>query len=317
MGAILITGGFGYVGGRLAQHFAAATQRQVVLGSRTQRGAPWLPGASVATTDWSSIEALQATLNGVDTIVHLAGMNARDCAADPVGALEINALAVARLVEAAARAGVRRLLYMSTAHVYASPLRGELMEAGAAAPAHPYATSHRAGEDVVLGAYRQGRLDGVVVRLSNAFGPPAHPAVDCWSLLVNDICRQALTTGHVQLRSSGQQRRDFITLTDTCRALEHLLQLDASALAGGLFNVGGDWAPTILEMTQRVVTVLMRQGIEPTVRTGPADPGEALDDIRFSIDKLQQTGFSLSRRIDAEIEATVSFCRDNLQALRQ
>ena len=61
-------------------------------------------------------------------------------------------------------------------------------------PDIPYAITHRAAEDFTLMFASRGKLDARVVRLSNAFGAPAHGSVDRWTLLVNDLCRQAVET---------------------------------------------------------------------------------------------------------------------------
>lgn len=310
-GNVLITGGFGYLGGRLAQHLSASLpSASIVLGSRRRRSSPsWLPSARVVETDWSSYSTLLDACAGIDTVVHLAGMNAADCAADPVAALDANGMATANLLRAAIASNVRRFIYVSTAHVYGSPLIGSISEQNCAAAIHPYATSHRAGEDAVLFAHQQNRIQGVVIRLSNAFGPPTHPDVNCWMLLVNDLCRQAVKSRELVLRTAGLQRRDFITLTDACRAIEHLMALAPESLDGQPYNVGGAWAPTVLEMAEHIARCCNQTFgyLPPISRPGPTahDRCEALE---YRIDKLTKTGFTLLSNRDPEIIGTLRFC---------
>ena len=316
---LLITGGFGYLGGRLAQFLAAQERHEVTLGTRRQAGPPprWLPRAKAAQIHWNSPAELERICAGVDGVVHAAGMNARNCAADPAAALDFNGVATARLLRAAIRQKVRRFIYLSTAHVYGSPLAGTITEETCPVSLHPYATSHRAGEDLVRAARRNGEIEGVVIRLSNAYGAPVHQDVDCWTLLVSDLCRQAVVSRRMVLRSSSLQRRDFIAMTDACRAIGHLLELPADKLGDGLFNVGGGWAPTIGEMTQRIgerIHVAMGQMPE-ILRKGDLGPGlpEPLD---YGTEKLGGTGFQASGidDVDKEIDGLVRFCRFNLTA---
>jgi UDP-glucose 4-epimerase len=307
---ILITGGFGYIGGRLAQYLARATVAQPVLGSRQPSSPPdWLPTARVVETRWQSADALREICEGVDAVIHLAGMNARDCTADPVDALEVNGLTTARLLRVAAAAGVKRFVHVSTAHVYGSPLSGSISESSATTSLHPYATSHRAGEDVVRFMHERGHIEGIVIRVSNSYGAPAHQHANCWMLLVNDLCRQAVSTGQMTLSSSGIQRRDFVALTDVCRAVAHLLNLEAHMLGDGLFNVGGAWAPTIIEMAERIATCCQRVlGHRPHIvrpRTRVEDTSEMLD---YRVDKLLHTGFKLMGGVDSEIIGALEFC---------
>lgn len=308
---VLITGGRGYVGGRLAQYLTRATLAQPVLGSRQLRPSPdWLPAAAVAAMDWHSSESLRRVCTGIDAVVHLAGMNAQDCVSDPVGALEFNGLATARLLRAAIAAGVHRFVYISTAHVYASPLLGTISEASATTSLHPYATSHRAGEDVVLYAHQRAEIDGVALRVSNSFGPPAHAGANCWMLLVNDLCRQAVTTRSMVLRSAGTQHRDFVPLTDLCRAIAHMVELPRSALGDGLYNVGGRWAPTIIKMAQRIADCCAElYGFRPGISRPEPVSHESSAELDYRIDKLLQTGFVPTADVNSEIRATLQFCR--------
>ena len=310
--SVLITGGFGYLGGRLAQFLAPQAADEILLGSRQQTEPPsWLPQAGVVQTQWDSPTALEQICTGVDAVVHLAGMNAQDCVADPVAALEFNAVATARLLRAAIRQGVERFIYVSTAHVYGSPLTGVITEETCPASLHPYATSHRAGEDVVRAAHQRGEIAGIVIRLSNSYGAPAHKDANCWMLLINDLCRQAAATQRMVLHSSGMQRRDFITLTDACGAIRHLLELPADKLGEGLFNVGGGWAPTILEMAQRVADrIHAATGNRPEILRKEDQNTEDSELLDYTMKRLIGTGFSVNGNdnVDQEIDGLIQFC---------
>jgi len=306
---VLLTGGLGYVGGRLA---LALNEAGHVVRCGTRRNglsAPaWFPDMQMAYLDWESIESLGRACQGVECVVHLAAMNEVESALDPVGALQMNGLASLRLLEAARLAGVRRFIYFSTAHVYGSPLLGSIDERTLPRPVHPYAITHKVAEEFVLAAHDRKQIEGVVIRLSNGFGAPVTPDVDRWTLLVNDLCRQAATSGELRLNSSGGQLRDFITLGDVARAVNHILQLDAGMLADGLFNLGGRKAMSILEMTERVAArwqVLTGREIAIIRLAGGGLPAPVLN---YSCDKLAATGFALTSEIDREIDDTLKLC---------
>jgi len=306
---VLITGGFGFLGGRLGQHLVQ-TGHQIVLGSRYASSTPhWLPQAEVMHTDWKNGLALEQICAEVDAVIQAAGMNANDCIADPVAALELNGIATARLVSAASKAGVKRFIYLSTAHVYASPLIGTISEGTCPRNLHPYATSHLAGENAVLGANQRGQIEGVVLRLSNAFGMPAHKDANCWMLLVNDLCRQAVQLKELSLRSSGLQRRDFITITEVARAVLHFLDIPRIKCGDGLFNLGGVRAIRVIDLANRIATrcgeVL---GYIPPILLPQASSGENDLPLTYRIDKLLATGFIPRDNFDDEIDATLHLC---------
>lgn len=307
---ILITGGFGYIGGRLGQHLQQAGH-QIVLGSRNASSPPdWLPQAEVVQTDWDDRRALEQACSGVDVVIHAAGMNVQDCAADPVSALEFNGLATARLLVAASRAGVKRFVYLSTAHVYASPLVGSITEDTCPRNLHPYATSHLAGEYAVLSASQCGQIEGIVLRMSNAFGAPAHPDVNCWMLLVNDLCRQAARNRKLVLRSSGLQSRDFVSILEACRVIEYLSCHHFESAIQGIFNVGSGVSQSVLEMAkliqQRSKLVL---GFKPELLRPEKGSDDKHEMLEFRPDRLTKMGINIGLDNNMEIDKLLAFCQ--------
>ena len=248
---VFISGGFGFLGGRLAEHLTYKGY-SVILGSSKQRLSPrWLPDAKVVFMDWFNDESLKKCCQGVDFVVHTAGVNAKDCNLDPALALEFNGVATTRFVRIASEVGVRKFIYFSTAHVYSANLTGHIDELSPVNNLNPYATSHYAGERAVLNEASKSSIDGIVVRLSNAFGAPVDKNTDCWGLLINDICRQIVENGEILLRSSGNQQRDFIPIARVCDATENLLGSKLNS-EEGLFNLGTFKSYAVLEMVKIV-----------------------------------------------------------------
>lgn len=309
---VLVTGGFGFVGARLGVHLQRRGH-EVILASRTEDRSPdWLPQAHALRIDWHDGGSLERCCRGVDAIVHASGMNAQECSSDPVAALEVNGVLTARLAAAADRAAVKRFIYLSTAHVYDSPLSGAIDEDTCPRNLHPYATSHRAGEDAVLHLARQGRMDGIVVRLSNAFGPPAHPKANCWSLLVNDLCRGAVQNGCLSLRSDGRQLRDFVPLTDICLILEEFVTRGRAGSIRRLYNIGAARSLSVMEMATKIqerFSLIFDRTPELRVPAGAAAPEETAPLI-FSCRHLDGDASDFERRLCAEIDALLVMCRD-------
>ena len=306
---ILITGGLGFVGGRLAVHLQQAGH-QIVLGSRKAiNPIAWLPQAEVAQIEWDDAVALERSCNGVDVVIQAAGMNAQDCAADPVAALSFNGVATARLVAAASRAGVQRFIYLSTAHVYASPLVGTITEETCPRNLHPYATSHLAGENAVLGACQREHIQGIVLRLSNAFGAPMHEDVNCWMLLVNDLCRQAVLSRRMVLQSNGMQRRDFIPMEDVCRIIESLSSHAFDGLLPCVFNVGAGMSQSVLEMAQLVAERCNQVlGFLPELCRPETGSEERHELVFYKADALKRLGLTAANKTNNEIDDLLIFC---------
>lgn len=303
---VLITGGFGYVGGRIAAHLLKSGYK-VIVASRRPAAPPWLAGAAVRQIDWISEDSLHKACNNADAVLHLAAINEIESAKNPLAALEVNTKNTLLFLEKSINAGVKRFVYFSTAHIYGSPLQGRIDESTLPRPVHPYALTHKFSEDLVLAAHDLGRVQGVVLRLSNAFGAPMDAGVDRWTLLVNDLCRQAATAGVLRLHGDGTQWRDFITLGDVASAAQHVLECSAAQLSDGLFNLGGHLPMTVFDMAARVAArwkVATGNAID-ILRTSPAGDKPPLD---YRCDKLIATGFSLTSLVDEEIDNTLRLC---------
>jgi len=252
---VLITGGFGFIGGRLAVCLAEEGQT-VILGSRKSRAPPsWLPESEVSKTLWEEEKGLRKICKGVDVVIHAAGMNSKDSATDPVAALSFNGLATARLVAAACKEGVKRFVYLSTAHVYMNVLVGRITERKCPTNLHPYATSHLAGEGAVLRAISEKALGGGVLRLSNGFGAPTHRKAQCWNLFVNDMCRQAVTHRTLKINSNGGKYYDFLPMTDLVRNVSRFANpysREIGLKSACLLNIGYGKSFSLIKMAQLI-----------------------------------------------------------------
>lgn len=310
-GAVLITGGLGYVGGRIALALRQSGQFQLRLATRSAlTAAPvWLPGAETVTLDVTSEADLDSACKGVSSIIHLAALNERECLADPQRALVVNGIGTLRLLQSAQRAGVGRFVYFSTAHVYGAPLTGRIDESSVPRPIHPYAITHRVAEDFVLAAHAARMLTGVVLRMSNGFGAPAHAGVNRWTLIVNDLCRQAATTGKLSMRSAGLDQRNFIALADVGRASLHMLNLANESIGDGLYNLGGRTSMRVIDLAeliaQRCEVIL---GHRPPI-VHPVATGEVPPTLDYRSDRLSATGFDVSASMNDEIDATLRLCQ--------
>jgi len=307
---VLVTGGLGYLGGRIAAYLSTQPNYQVILATTQPVKTPnWLPQGQVRRVTWGSLNSLQEACEGVDAVVHAAGINAQESSINPSLAFEFNAVSTGRLVQGAIHAKVKRFIYISTAHVYRDPLIGSLSEDTCATNLHPYASSHRAGEDIVRYAAQRNGIEGVVIRLSNAYGAPVHKDANCWMLLINDLCRQAVTTKQIILNTAGLQKRNFVGISDVTRAIDYLLGFKAESLGESLFNLGGDWTSTILEVAATIqVCGENILGFRPEIVINAPHKGEITHDLDYRFDRLKDLGFQLKGNKIDEIDELLKYC---------
>lgn len=308
---ILITGGLGFVGGRLAEYLSQEGH-QIILGSRTISEAPiWLPHAEVQKIEWDNELSLLKSCSGIDTVIQAAGMNANECVADPLAALNFNGKATSRLAKAAIKSGVTRFIYLSTAHVYGNPLTGSITERDIPLNNHPYATSHLAGENSVLNFAQSGEMWSIVLRISNAFGVPKDRNTNCWMLLINDLCRQAVQKRKLVLKTNGLQSRDFIGLGQVCNAVAALAVMSEKSKELNIFNLGSGTSKSVLEMAklvqQRCKQVL---NFEPELLYLNEDNNERHPPFIYQNCNLSALGITVNDKNNtAEIDKLLRYCQ--------
>ncbi len=287
--SVLITGARGKIGGRLVAHMLAAGHA-VVGASRDASHPPveWPPQARFVQLDPCDDPALSVeALRGIDSVIHLAAADEVRSAADPDAATVETGLGTRRLLQAAADAGVRRFIFLSTIHVYGA-LLGELAETRAPKPTHPYAITHLLGEYFTRAG--PSGLETVVVRLSNGIGAAAWLGAEKSRLVGDDLMRQALTQGEITLRTPGQWR-DFICMSDVCAGIERLVLTPAAELGEGLFNLGGDMPLQIVDVARRAAAVAEQLTGRPVVLRMDAHPPATPPPFRFPIDRMRSVGF--------------------------
>jgi UDP-glucose 4-epimerase len=261
--------------------------------------------------DLQDESSIRSAVHGVTTIIHLAALNDLECAENPEQAHKFNVGGTERLLNAAIAAGVKRIVYMSTIHVYGAPLLGLISESSPTNPSHPYGVTHLLAENAISAAHTKGLIEGVVLRSANGFGVPMDPAVKIWQILVNDLCKQAVETGTLRLISDGSHIRNFLPLVDLCGALRHAQNLSASALGDGIFNVGSPKSSTVLEMANIIVercsAVL---GFTPDLVLGPTVEEKVKPSpLNYDCSKLAATGFVAATPPSFEVDRLLLMCQ--------
>jgi len=306
----LITGGFGYLGGRIALALCDVGVN-VVLGSRKELKAPdWLPQATTVKLKWDNQEDLQSVCEQVDVVIHAAGMNAQDCANNPAGAMEFNGGATGRLIQASTLANVKKFIYLSTTHVYCAPLIGNITEDTCPSNNHPYAVSHRAAEDLLLHHVRKkNNMVGIVLRLSNGVGAPAHIKTNCWGLAINDFSRQLVVNEQIIVHSPPSVQRDFVPISVLCDAVFSIL--NSHNLESSIINVASSNAKNLQEIVGliRARAELMLDITPEVIFKSRTDTAGNNYNLSISNNKLGKI-ININSNLEGEIDQLLMKCKE-------
>lgn len=303
MGKVLVTGGLGYLGRRLADHLRQNGLHVVQL---TRRAPDTGEDEGVVTFggDWEKEGA--DVFAGVDQVVHLACPDERQAAADPVGTTCTAFAFTHGMLQQAVRAGVRHVVLASTIHVYGRAMNGRVTEETLPVPVHPYGIIKRLMEDQVTAA-ASNRLGATILRLSNGFGAPLRPEMTRWTLLINDLCRQAVENGRLELRSDPRLLRNFITLEDICGVILHCLWHPVPAEVVTL-NAGSSRSHSLGEMAELVqqrCTKVFGAFPELHVQALQNHPIPSLD---YDTGRMRSRGIVLQENFAGEIDRELLAC---------
>jgi UDP-glucose 4-epimerase len=297
---ILITGGAGFIGSHLAEHFHSRCDVRVLdnLRSGYRRN---LEGLRVEFIEASILDrqAVRAAMAGVDYVFHLAAMiSVPESMQRPLEAEEINVAGTLVVLEEAVAAGVRKLCLSTSAAVYGDNPEVPKREGMLPEPRSPYAITKLADEYYCGLFTRERGLPTACLRYFNVFGPRQDPHSQ-YAAAVPIFITKALRHEPITIFGDGEQTRDFIFVKDVVAANVHF----ATNPETGVFNVAYGGRITINDLARRIVRLT---GSRSGLRYLPERPGDVKHSLA-AVDRLRATGFVPTSDFDAGLAATIRY----------
>jgi UDP-glucose 4-epimerase len=318
---VLIVGGAGFLGLRLAAAFAHGGAHEVVLAERVVPAAPpsGAPPARWMAMDWRDDDAVRraaAELGTADAIVHLAFPDWRSLStADAAAETDAVRAGMSSLLDLSDALGAALLVHMSTAKVYGKRPPAAVDEDTPPNPDDLYAGLHRAAEQAMAERGAAGAVR-VSFRLSNSFGCPVDPGTTRWDLIVNGMCRDAAAGGPIRLGSGSLTHRDFVPLRRVTDVLGQALAAPRSGLlpAKGwrAVNLGTGRSRSLRGMAE-LVSERARQtlGVSAPIEAAPPDPALTPLPVSYGSRYLPPLApEAFEEMATAEIDATLRLCRE-------
>ena len=266
----LVTGGAGTIGSTVVDQLIAAGAGEIIVLDNLVRGRRRNLARALASGAVRLVEgdirdrALVADLvHGTDFVFHLAAIRITQCASEPRLALEVLVDGTYDVVEAAAAAGVRKVIASSSASVYGLATRFPTAE-----DHHPYANDTLYGaaktfnEGLLRSFHAMQGLDYVALRYFNVYGP----RMDTHGVYTEVLIRwmERIEAGLPPLiLGDGTQTMDFVFTEDIARA--NLLAATCAA-TDEVFNIGSGTEASLLELAEALLKVM---GSELPVEFGP------------------------------------------------
>jgi UDP-glucose 4-epimerase len=276
LGTILVTGGAGFIGSHLVDHLVRAGARAIVLDDFSSGDAANLPpGVEIIRADIANPETIDAIAAArPDAIVHAAAqVSVPRSMADPDRDRAVNLVGTEHVLAGAQAAGGSRVVFVSTGGGIYGETPEPATEQTLPRPKAYYSIHKYAAE-------RYLELSGLpyaIARLANVYGPRQRSDLEGG---VVAILAERLAAGLlITIYGTGEQRRDFVHVTDVVRALVAMLQSETN----GMWNVGTGTMTTVNELLRETEGVFGTATSIAHVASRPGDVFQsclAIDAIR-------------------------------------
>jgi UDP-glucose 4-epimerase len=308
---VLVTGGSGLLAGRINE-FLKDKEINCKLLSRFSK-IKKIKSSDIVFTDWK-FNSLKKKVKDYDVVIHCAGLNANECQNDPKLANKINYLNSRKILDISIKNKVKLFIFISTVHVYKSPLLGKFDEYTNTINNHPYALTKRKFEKYLVKKSSGSKLKGLVVRLSNSFGKPINKLSNCWGLLVNDLCKNLHKTNTIILQSPKNSVRDFIPITSLNMFLYDIIKkilIDKIKINYSIVNFASGKSQTIFSLAKNISLVFKNISSKKAIIQKKFSNIQNKEICKISSKRINFKNYQNKKIFDNEISNLLIFCKKN------
>jgi UDP-glucose 4-epimerase len=301
---ILVTGGSGFIGSHIVEHYQDKADEIRVLDNLRTGYRKNLDGLKHVFIEGSITdrELVAKAVEGIDYVFHLAALvSVPESMAKPAECVDINVHGLLNVLEASAAAGVKKLVFASSAAIYGDNPTVPKLETMLPEPKSPYAITKLDGEYYLELFNRERGLETAAIRFFNVFGPRQDPK-GAYAAAVPIFIEKALKGEDITVHGDGEQTRDFIYVKDIVGALSFAVE---TPRVTGVFNAGYGGQMTINDLASKILSAA---GSSSEVLHGPERAGD-VKHSRSSADKLRNAGWQPKHSLDESLATTLEFFR--------
>ncbi|HMF64954.1 MAG TPA: SDR family oxidoreductase, partial [Edaphobacter sp.] len=310
MSTALITGISGFIGSSIA--------RALLSEGATVRGIDNLSTGNIANledirkqldfrqADILDTNAIASACQGVDFVFHEAAIpSVFQSVDDPIGTNGPNLNGTLNVLDAARKAGVKRVLYAASSAAYGDDPNLPKTETMLPAPISPYAVQKVAGEHYLASYARVFGLETVALRYFNVFGPRQDPSSQYSGVLARFISMM-LTGQTPTVFGDGTTSRDFVYIDNVVSANLLAARAPAANVSGKVFNVATGRRTTLIEAYEEIKRIT---GYTGSINFAPEREG----DIKHSLADISLAQQSFDYKVVADLayglEQTIAWSR--------
>ena len=305
---ILITGGAGFIGSSIADAYLAAGHDVAIVDNLYSGKRENVPAKArfheIDITSPKIAEILEGERPDVVSH-HAAQMDVRLSVASPAFDAEVNIVGTIRLLEAAVKAKVKRVIFASSGGAaYGEQERFPAQEGDRTNPVSPYGVSKRSGEHYLFYYHAVHALPYLAFRYANVYGPRQDPHGEAGVVAI--FCEKLLRGEAPRINGDGKQTRDYVFIEDLVRA--NVAALSSSYV--GPMNIGTGQETDVVTLASRLVA-LSGKSLEPA--HGPAKAGEQRRSVVDPALAERELGWKPRVTIDDGLARTYEWFRERFK----
>ncbi|MHB1261266.1 MAG: SDR family oxidoreductase [Thermoplasmatota archaeon] len=303
----VVTGGAGFIGSNLAERLLADGHEVHVVDDLATGHARNVPRA--ATFHRASIldeAALTKAFAGAEVVWHQGALGSVPRSMkDPLASHEANLTGTLRVLDAARKADVRKVVYAASSSAYGDTPTLPKVESMPTRPLSPYAVTKLAGEQYAQVYFRAYGLRTTSLRYFNVYGPRQDPNGP-YAAVIPKFILAAMRGDPLTIHGDGRQSRDFTFVADVVQA--NLLASQSGKGDGEVVNIG---AGATTELNVLAGTILELVGSKSKIVHGPDRPGDIRDSLA-GLDRARELlGYRPTTTVREGLAKTVAWFRAN------
>ena len=307
---VLITGGAGFIGSHLADHYVAKGDQVTILdnfSTGSKENIAHLEG-KITTTDGDirNVDLVEKLTKDADLVLHMAAaLGVNTILESPIESMSTNITGSEVVLNAAAKFN-KRIIIASTSEIYGKNLKQPLSEGDDRVVGAPqkirwtYSDAKAIEEAMATALHTQSKLAVTTVRLFNTVGPRQ---TGRYGMVVPRFVQAALKNQALTIYGDGTQSRVFCHVGDAVQAIATIAATDATV--GEVFNVGGSGEITIKALAEKVISTTNSKSVITYISYTDAYPA-GFEDIQRrvpDISKIKQAiGWAPTKDLEAIIK---------------
>jgi UDP-glucose 4-epimerase len=253
--------------------------------------------------DVRNAEIVDAAVKGCEVVFHLAASVGNKRSIDlPIEDTEINVVGTLRVLEAARKHGVRKVVASSSAGIFGELKTLPIREDHPVEPDSPYGASKLCEEKQCLVYAKLYGFESICLRYFNVYGP--NQRFDAYGNVIPIFIFQMLRDQRLTIFGDGEQTRDFVNVRDVVQA-----NIRAAGERGvsGAFNIGSGTRISINRLVEKLKSA---SGLSPDVVYGPPRPGDVRDSLADISAATEAFGFVPAVGLDEGLAEYIEWARN-------